>query len=121
MNKENTWHKYYRFMSAEDFEQVALNKELIRKGEGIYVCDTLEDVLQFINYRVPVLKQDDSGNIIEQIYTKNEDIRIIEFLADSDKFEESFDHNAEVMNGAKAFVSKEDRLKIIIINVYTVE
>lgn len=121
MNIDNTWHKYYRYMSVEELNQVRLNKELINRGEGIYVCDNLDDVLQFINYRAPALKLDENRNIVEQIYTKNEDIRIVEFLADSNKFEESFDHNTELMNGAKAFINQEDRLTIIIINVYTVE
>jgi len=96
--------KYYHFTQKNNILNILKNKKLLNNGTGIYVCDNVEDSLKFINLYIDV------GSI------QKENTIIIEFESDNN-FTESFDHNSELLNGAKAFVCWEDvNIKNVKIN-----
>lgn len=120
MNETRT--TFYHFTTKEIAEDIEYEGILTNvSGHGIYVCKDINDVLKFINIRVPKVKLDSNGEIIEVMEkSKLEDLIIIEFLADDSLFEESFDHASEYMGGAKAWVSYEEEVEIEIVEFYDV-
>lgn len=112
---------YYHFTTKEIAEEIEWYGVLINNGQGIYVCKDIKDVLKFIKYRVPKVKLDSNGNIVEVIKIELEDLIIIEFLADDSVFEESFDHASEIMGGAKAWVSCNEEVEVEILKFYEVK
>lgn len=112
---------FYHFTTRENAELIDSDGVLLKGGcGGIYVCKNIDDVLKFIRPNAPRFKFNDNGEIIGVTQTKLEELIIIEFLADSSLFEESFDHDSEHFKGAKAWVSYEDEVEIQIIKFYDV-
>jgi hypothetical protein len=83
--------KYYHYLNNNNLEDIFDNEILEDRGMGVYVCDNVDDLLKFINLYIR------TGMI------KKEDTTVIEFDTD-EEFEESFDHNAELLDGARAYV-----------------
>lgn len=93
--EDNNEKKYFHFTLRSNIWNIIESKTLKNFGEGIYVCDTYEDLTKFILLYKGVKFKD------------YDDIVGIEFTTNAE-FEESFDHNADLLMGAKAFVSWED-------------
>ena len=91
--------KYYHFTTRKNAYGICLVDHLMSKT-GNYVCDSLDDLNKFLTYSsIPT-----------------EDLAVIEFTTDA-PFEESFDHNSNIIK-AKAYVSFKP-VKINIINIRT--
>lgn len=112
---------YYHFTDKDIAEEIEFDGILMNGGNGIYVCKDIKDILKFIKYRVPKVKLDSNGDIIEVIERKLEDLIIIKFLANDSDFEESFDHVPEAFEGAKAWVSWNEEVEIEILEFHEVK
>ena len=83
--------KYYHYTQKSNISSILSSKKLEDKGFGVYVCNSIDNLLKFIN-----------------VYLRNklilkEDIVVLKFNSKAN-FEESFDHNPMYFNGAKALV-----------------
>lgn len=82
---------YYHYTKKDNLLDILSTKKLENNGFGVYACNSIEDLFQFINLYINT----------KQI--QKEDTIVIKFESNA-KFEESFDHNPALLNGAKAFV-----------------
>lgn len=86
---------YYHYTHKNNISNILSTGKLKDNGLGVYVCNSIDNLLEFINLYIGT-KQIQKENTV-----------IIKFES-NDNFEESFDHNSYLLDGAKAFVCYDD-------------
>ncbi|AGY77963.1 hypothetical protein [Clostridium autoethanogenum] len=86
---------YYHFTPIDNLPSILKSRTLVNKSNGVFVCDSFEDLCKFVT-----IYRNLNGY-------KLDDLAYISFETDME-LEESFDHDKEFFNGARAYYSLDD-------------